>query len=577
MEWKKQYERWKSELNLDPELSKALKKLTGNEKMLEDSFYKNLEFGTGGMRGEIGPGTNRMNIYTIRKGAQGLADFIKEAGEQAVQKGVVIAHDNRRMSKEFALEAACTLGANGIKTYLFKELRPTPQLSYAVRKLATHAGVMVTASHNPPEYNGFKVYGEDGAQLIPEEADRLIAKVDAVADELNIETKEAVHLEEKGLLHWVLEELDEAYARELQTVLIDREVIREQADNFSIVFTPLHGTATVPMQRALKEAGFNKVFTVEEQAVPDTEFSTVSSPNPEEAGAFELAMKLGDEKQADLLIATDPDADRIGLVVRDDKGEYIVLSGNQTGALLLDYLLSKKSEKGELPANGVMIKTIVTSELGRAVAEAYNVTSLDVLTGFKFIGEKIREYDTTGEYKFLFGYEESYGYLIEPFARDKDAIQPGLLAAEMGAYYKAQGMTLYEGLQNLYKTYGYFYEDLASFTFKGKEGAEKIQRIMEVFRNRADERSLSEDTDYIEDYLRGERTFMDGRNKEQIELPESNVLKVFLQDGSWYCLRPSGTEPKIKCYFGVKAGTHEQAEASLRSLKENTLAEIEKI
>ncbi|PTL39008.1 phospho-sugar mutase [Alkalicoccus saliphilus] len=577
MEWKKQYERWKSELNLDPELSKALKKLTGNEKMLEDSFYKNLEFGTGGMRGEIGPGTNRMNIYTIRKGAQGLADFIKEAGEQAVQKGVVIAHDNRRMSKEFALEAACTLGANGIKTYLFKELRPTPQLSYAVRKLATHAGVMVTASHNPPEYNGFKVYGEDGAQLIPEEADRLIAKVDAVADELNIETKEAVHLEEKGLLHWVLEELDEAYARELQTVLIDREVIREQADNFSIVFTPLHGTATVPMQRALKEAGFNKVFTVEEQAVPDTEFSTVSSPNPEEAGAFELAMKLGDEKQADLLIATDPDADRIGLVVRDDKGEYIVLSGNQTGALLLDYLLSKKSEKGELPANGVMIKTIVTSELGRAVAEAYNVTSLDVLTGFKFIGEKIREYDTTGEYKFLFGYEESYGYLIEPFARDKDAIQPGLLAAEMGAYYKAQGMTLYEGLQNLYKTYGYFYEDLASFTFKGKEGAEKIQRIMEVFRKRADERSLSEDTDYIEDYLRGERTFMDGRNKEQIELPESNVLKVFLQDGSWYCLRPSGTEPKIKCYFGVKAGTHEQAEASLRSLKENTLAEIEKI
>ncbi len=577
MEWKKQYERWKSELNLDPKLSEALKKLTGNEKMLEDSFYKNLEFGTGGMRGEIGPGTNRMNIYTIRKGAQGLADFIKEAGEQAVQKGVVIAYDNRRMSKEFALETACTLGANGIKTYLFKELRPTPQLSYAVRKLATHAGVMVTASHNPPEYNGFKVYGEDGAQLIPEEADRLIAKVDAVENELNIETEEAVQLEEKGLLQWVLEELDEAYAKELQTVLIDREVIKEQADNFSIVFTPLHGTATVPMQRALKEAGFKKVFTVEEQAVPDTEFSTVSSPNPEEAGAFELAMQLGDEKQADLLIATDPDADRIGLVVRDDKGEYIVLSGNQTGALLLDYLLSKKSEKGELPGNGVMIKTIVTSELGRAVAEAYNVTSLDVLTGFKFIGEKIREYDTTEEYKFLFGYEESYGYLIEPFARDKDAIQPGLLAAEMGAYYKAQGMTLYEGLQNLYKTYGYFYEDLAAFTFKGKEGAEKIQRIMEVFRNRADERSLSDDTDYIEDYLRAERTFMDGRNKEHIELPESNVIKVFLQDGSWYCLRPSGTEPKIKCYFGVKADTHEQAEASLQALKEKTLAEIEKI
>ncbi|SDO27661.1 phospho-sugar mutase [Alkalicoccus daliensis] len=577
MDWKHHYERWAAKTDLDSSLKAELKSLEGDHNSLEDSFYKTLEFGTGGMRGEIGAGTNRMNVYTIRKAAQGLADFIAEAGEEAKSKGVVIAFDNRRMSKEFALEAACTLGANGVKTYVFKQLRPTPELSYAVRMLGTHSGIMITASHNPPEYNGFKVYGADGAQLVPRDADRLIAMVDAVADELSVETAPASFLEEKGLLEWVLKEIDEAYAKELQSVVIDRELIRKHGDDLSIVFTPLHGTATVPMERGLKDAGFNNVHTVPEQREPDTEFSTVRSPNPEEADAFELAMKLGEEKKADLLIATDPDADRIGLVVRDGAGDFTVLSGNQTGALLLDYLLTKKKEKGSIPENGVVIKTIVTSELGRVIAESFGVTSLDVLTGFKFIGEKIAEYETSAEHTFLFGYEESYGYLIEPFARDKDAIQPGLLAAEMTAYYKSQGITLYEGLLKLYETYGYYYEDLASFTFKGKEGAEKIQRIMNVFRDDVLQGNLPEIVDFVEDYQRSTRTYMDGKDDEKIELPNSNVLKIFLKDGSWYCLRPSGTEPKIKCYFGVNGKTSQEAEEKLSDVKKDVLQKIEAI
>ncbi|WP_444685025.1 phospho-sugar mutase [Alkalicoccus luteus] len=577
MNWRDQYSKWSTKTDLDPALAAELRSHESNQTILEDSFYKTLEFGTGGMRGEIGPGTNRMNIYTVRKAVQGLADFIAAEGEEAKRKGVVIAYDNRRMSKEFALEAACTLGANGIKTYVFRELRPTPQLSYAVRYLNTHSGAMITASHNPPEYNGFKVYGDDGAQLIPDDADRLIAMVNAVENELEVETKPSAQLEEEGLLEWVLDELDEAYAKELQAVITDRELIRTWEKNLKIVFTPLHGTATVPMEKGLKDAGFTNVHTVKEQAVPDTEFSTVRSPNPEEADAFELAMKLGEEVDADLLIATDPDADRIGLVVKNKAGDFTVLSGNQTGALLLHYLLMKKKEAGTLPDNGVMIKTIVTSELGRVIADAYDVTALDVLTGFKFIGEKIRDYDQTGEHTFLFGYEESYGYLIEPFARDKDAIQPGLAAAEMAAYYKSKGMTLYDGLQEIYKEFGYFYEDLASFTFKGKEGAEKIQRIMNVFRDDVLQGNLPEETDFVEDYQRGTRVYMDDRTDEVIDLPSSNVLKIFHRDGSWYCLRPSGTEPKIKCYFGVRGESADEADEKLRELKAQVLKRLEDI
>ncbi|MCE7793627.1 phospho-sugar mutase [Salipaludibacillus sp. CUR1] len=577
MDWKQQYEKWKSKIGLDKNIKEELLQFEDDEKSLEDCFYKNLEFGTGGMRGEIGPGTNRMNIYTIRKAAQGLAQFIKKAGQEAADKGIVIAHDNRRMSKEFALEAAYTFGANGVKTYLFKELRPTPELSFAVRELNTHSGAMITASHNPPEYNGFKVYGEDGGQLVPEEADRLIAMVNAVEDELDVKTEDAEKLEQEGLLEWVLEDIDARYQEQLETVLIDKELIRQTGDDLSIVFTPLHGTAQEPMTRAFEKAGFTNVNVVEQQATPDTEFSTVKSPNPEEREAFELAINLGEETGADVLIAMDPDADRVGLAVKNNEGKYQVLSGNQTGALMLDYLLKKKKEKGLIPSNGVVIKTVVTSEIGRTIAESFGVKTLDVLTGFKFIGEKIRQFEESGEYTFLYGYEESFGYLIEPFARDKDAIQAGLLAAEMCAYYKQEGMTLYEGLLSLFDTYGYYYEDLASFVFKGKEGAEKIQRIMSEFRNDISNGNLSEGVYAVEDYKTSVRHLISNGDTETIDLPQSNVLKILLEDGSWYCLRPSGTEPKIKCYFGVKEDSSDLAHKRIDEIKQNVLEKVNNI
>ncbi|RKL65605.1 phosphoglucomutase [Salipaludibacillus neizhouensis] len=577
MDWKMKYEKWKSKLGLDENTKRELESYQNNEKYLEDSFYKNLEFGTGGMRGEIGPGTNRMNIYTIRKAAQGMADFIKQAGESACENGVVIAHDNRRMSKEFALETACTFGANGIHAYLFQELRPTPELSFAVRKLQTHSGVMITASHNPPEYNGFKVYGDDGGQLVPEDADRLIFMVDAVEDELEVKTADSATLEEQGLLTWVLEDLDDAYDEELASVIVDRNIVREIGKDISIVFTPLHGAAQIPMMRAFDSNGFKNIHVVEEQAKPDTEFSTVRSPNPEEKDAFELAINLGEKVNADILIATDPDGDRVGLACKDHDGNYQVLSGNQTGALMLDYLLMKKQEKNELPENGAVIKTIVTSELGRTIASSYGVETLDVLTGFKFIGEKIRQFETSGEFTFLFGYEESFGYLIKPFVRDKDAIQAALVSAELAAYYKKQNLTVYDGLLNMYEKYGYYFEDLSSFVFKGKEGAEKIQRIMEEFRNDSKQGNLSDNVENVEDYQTNKKYYLKNDRIEDIHLPSSNVLKMRLTDGSWYCLRPSGTEPKIKCYFGVTGSSQKDAMNKLESLKEEVLVKIEAI
>ncbi|WP_280768743.1 phospho-sugar mutase [Salipaludibacillus daqingensis] len=577
MDWKKQYERWKSKVGLNEELNAELMKYESDEKYLEDSFYKTLEFGTGGMRGEIGPGTNRMNIYTIRKASQGLAEFIKQAGEAAMSKGVVIAYDNRRMSKEFALESACTFGANGIKTYLFKELRPTPELSFAVRKLQTYSGIMITASHNPPEYNGFKAYGDDGAQLIPADADMLIKMVDAVEDELEVKTEDADKLVREGLLEWVLEEVDKAYEKELESVIVDSELISEVGNDLAIVFSPLHGAATVPMMRGFEQSGFTNVHIVKEQAEPDTEFSTVRSPNPEEHDAFEYAIKLGEKTNADVLIATDPDGDRVGLAAKNKDNKYQVLSGNQTGALMLDYLLKKKKEKGEIPDNGVVIKTVVTSELGRTIASAYGLETLDVLTGFKFIGEKIREFESSKEFEFLYGYEESFGYLIKPFARDKDAIQAGLLAAEMSAYYKKRGMSLHEGLNDIYETYGYYYEDLASFVFKGKEGAEKIQRIMSVFRDEIASGDLSDEVQFVEDYKTGDRHLITEKKVEKIDLPHSNVLKMILKDGSWYCLRPSGTEPKIKCYIGVKETSAIKAAKRIEEIKRELIQKIEAI
>jgi phosphoglucomutase len=561
MDWKSNAKRWMDYSGLDSELKDQLEKIKDNEKLLEEAFYKNLEFGTGGMRGEIGVGTNRMNLYTVRKASAGLAAYIEEQGLEAKKRGVVIAYDSRHKSPEFCLEAARTLATKGIKTYIFNELRPTPVLSFAVRYLNAFSGIVVTASHNPPEYNGYKVYGPDGGQLIPESADIVIAKVNEIENELLVEVDSEENLRNAGLIQTIGEEVDLAYIEKLKTIS-ENPTIAEEID-LKVVFTPLHGTANKPVRQALDALGYKNVTIVKEQEQPDPEFSTVKSPNPEEHAAFELAIRDGKEIGADLLIATDPDADRLGIAVLDNEGEYVVLTGNQTGALLLDYILSQKQQKGTLPKNGMVLKTIVTSEIGREIAESYQLESLDVLTGFKFIGEKINNYEATGEHTFLFGYEESYGYLIGDFVRDKDAVQAALLATEVCAYYKKQGMSLYEGLMQVFKKYGFYQEGLRSLTLKGKEGAETIQRILASFRQEPITTLGALTLSTSEDYLTSIRVIA---NREQkIDLPKSNVLKYTFTDGSWVCLRPSGTEPKVKFYFGVNS---DSLEASKRKLQE---------
>ncbi|MEQ2528022.1 phospho-sugar mutase [Bacillaceae bacterium CLA-AA-H227] len=568
MNWKEQSSRWLQYNELDAELKEEL--LLLDEKGLEESFYKNLEFGTGGMRGEIGAGTNRMNLYTVRKASAGLAAFIEEKGNEAKKQGVVIAYDSRHKSPEFAMEAAKTLASKGIHTYVFDELRPTPELSFAVRFLNAYSGIVITASHNPPEYNGYKVYGPDGAQLANEDADALVEKVNAVVDEQRIEVKTEEELKAAGLITIIGEEIDREYQDKLVT--ISENSLGQQSD-IKVVFTPLHGTGNKPLRSGLKALGYEQVHIVEEQELPDSQFSTVKSPNPEEHAAFELAIRKGKEVGADLLIATDPDADRLGIAVKNSEGEYQVLTGNQTGALLLHYILSEKSKKGTLPSNGVMLKTIVTSELGKEVASSFNIETVDVLTGFKYIAEKIRQYEASGEHQFLFGYEESYGYLIGDFARDKDAIQAALLATEVCAFYKEKGMSLYDALLSVFEQYGYFLEGLRSLTLKGKEGAEKIQQTLTDFREKPLQEVAGLKVVKQEDYLKGISTTVEG--EKTIELPKSNVLKYFLEDDSWVCLRPSGTEPKIKFYFGVKGSSLTDSKSKLNKIEESFMGIVE--
>ncbi|KJR69598.1 phospho-sugar mutase [Bacillus velezensis] len=575
MSWSKSYERWNQAEQLDSELKKLLADAEGNEQMLEDFFYKNLEFGTGGMRGEIGPGTNRMNIYTVRKASAGLAAYIAKQGEDAKKRGVAIAYDSRHKSPEFAMEAAKTLASQGIQTYVFDELRPTPELSFAVRKLNAYAGIVVTASHNPPEYNGYKVYGDDGAQLPPKEADIVIAEVNAIENELTIQVEDEQSLKEKGLIKIIGEEIDKPYIEELTSISVHPELSNEV--DVSVVFTPLHGTANKPVRRGLEALGYKNVTVVKEQELPDPDFSTVKSPNPEEHAAFEYAIKLGEEQNADILIATDPDADRLGIAVKNSEGKYTVLTGNQTGALLLHYLLSEKKKQGALPENGVVMKTIVTSELGRAVASSFGLDTVDTLTGFKFIGEKIKEYEKSGQYTFQFGYEESYGYLIGDFARDKDAIQAALLAVEVCAFYKKQGMSLYDALLSIFKEYGYYREGLKSLTLKGKQGAEQISAILTSFRNDPPKQMAGKQITQAEDYSTGKRTVFADHHEEDIDLPKSNVLKYFLEDGSWFCLRPSGTEPKVKFYFAVKGTSLQDSEQRLAALSEAVMKTVDGI
>ncbi|WP_100333985.1 phospho-sugar mutase [Bacillus alkalisoli] len=573
MNWLDKYELWESNTNLDAEMKQLLAEIA-DDKAKEDAFYKNLEFGTGGMRGEIGAGTNRMNIYTVRKASEGLAQYIKSFGEEAMKRGVAIAYDCRHKSPEFSMEAAKTLASHGIQTYVFESLRPTPVLSFAVRHLNAFSGIVVTASHNPPEYNGYKVYGPDGGQLPPAEADKVIDEVEKVENELLIQVASEEELTEKGLIKMISNEVDEAYLDQLVTISVHPELAEEIGNDVKVVFTPLHGTANHPVRDGLAALGYTNVSVVAEQEKPDPNFSTVAYPNPEEAAAFELAIRDGKAMDADILIATDPDADRLGIAVKNKEGEYEILTGNQTGALFLYYLLAEKKALGQLPSNGVVLKTIVTSEFGRVIADSFGVATVDTLTGFKFIGEKIKEYEQTGQYSFLFGYEESYGSLIADFARDKDAVQAAVMAVEICAFYKKQGKTMYEALLSLYEQYGYYVEGLNSLTLKGKDGAEQIAGLLQSFRNDPPKEIAGLKVEVTEDYVKQEKGTFSTGTKEAIHLPKSNVIKYFLEDGSWVCVRPSGTEPKVKFYFGIKSDSLEASQNKLEEISSDFMETV---
>ncbi|QTL50581.1 phospho-sugar mutase [Priestia aryabhattai] len=572
MTWNNEWNKWSQYRELPSELKKHMNDMTERER--EDAFYKQLEFGTGGMRGELGAGPNRMNIYTIRKVTVGLAKYIEESGTEAKRRGVVIAYDSRHQSVEFALEVAKTLGMHGIKSYVFDELRPTPELSFAVRYLHAYAGIMITASHNPAEYNGYKVYGEDGAQLPPAAADVIVTHMNKIENGLLLEVKEERELMKQSLISYIVENMDEVYLDYIKGLQLHKDAVKA---NLHIVYTPLHGTGHKLVPQALQTFGFQHITVVNEQRNPDPNFSTVSSPNPEEAQAFELAIQYGQQTDADLLLATDPDADRLGVAVKNNSGDYVQLTGNQTGALLLHYMMSQKQEKGMLKDNSVMLKTIVTSELGRAIAEDYGVQTVDTLTGFKYIAEKIDEYKREKNKTFQFGYEESYGYLIGDFVRDKDAVQAAVMIAEAAAYHKQQGMTLYDGLIQLYETYGYYKEALTSFTLKGKDGAEQISRIVSQFREHPPAELADVAVETIEDYQSGKRTDLLTTQQEVIDLPSSNVLKFWLQDGSWFAIRPSGTEPKVKFYFGVRQGTKDESEKRLKQIQTSLIDKVKMI
>lgn len=566
MSWENTYQLWNDFENLDTEMRSNLDQLEGNATELEDAFYTNLEFGTAGMRGVIGAGTNRMNLYTVRQATEGLARFIEERGEDAKKRGVVIAYDSRHKSPEFSLEAAKTLGKHGIKTYLFESLRTTPELSFAVRYLNTFAGIMMTASHNPPEYNGYKVYGEDGGQFPPAEASELTEYVRQVENILEVEVLEKEELLDQNLLEMVGEEIDEAYLEKLDTVNIDRDLIQRNSD-LNIVFSPLHGTATMIGSRALENAGFENVTLVPEQAQPDPDFTTVKSPNPEDPDAFELSIELGKEIGAEILIATDPDADRLGMAALLDNGEYEVLTGNQIAALIVDYLMKAYEKQDSLPDNGVILKSIVSSEMPAVIAEKSGVETVNVLTGFKFIAEKIKEYEATEEKEFLFGFEESYGYLLESFVRDKDAIQALIFLAEIAAYYKEQGMTCYDGLQSLFEEHGYFKEKTISITMSGITGAEKIKQLMLSLRENTPTSFGDVQVNAVEDYQASTKTSADGQT-ETIEFDKADVLKYYLDDGSWIAARPSGTEPKIKFYIAAVADTSDEVDQKVVAFEE---------
>ena len=563
-----EYKKWCESPDFDEETKKELSEIKDNEKEIEDRFYKELEFGTAGLRGVIGAGTNRMNKYTVGKATQGLANYIKEQGTQ--DKGVAISYDSRRMSKEFSLQTALILNANGIKTYLFENLRPVPELSFAVRELKCTAGVMITASHNPPKYNGYKVYWDDGAQIVAPRDKDIIAKVRAVAEYSEIKEISKEEAIEKGLFNIVGTEMDDKYINTLKSLILNPEIVKEQGKNLKVVYTPLHGTGNTVAERLLKEIGIQNLYVVPEQKEPDGNFPTVDYPNPEDKKAFKLALELAKKVDADVVLATDPDADRLGIYAKDTKtGEYMTYTGNMSALLIAEYRISQMKEKGILPEKGMFITTIVSSDLVKAIASNYGLECFEVLTGFKNIGAIMkREEEKTGGDKYVFGFEESYGCLIGDYARDKDGIAAVMALCEAACYYRANNETLWDQMNNIYKKYGFYKEDQVSIVLEGAEGAEKIKEMMTEMRNK-DVENIGNykvltfkdvDNDYVKDMTTGAES--------KTGLPKSNVLYYQLENNAWCCVRPSGTEPKIKLYFGVKGKDEEDATNSLETLKD---------
>lgn len=567
MEYMKSYNEWINNPYFDDETKKELLSIKNDQKEIEDRFYKDLEFGTGGLRGVIGAGTNRINDYTVRRATFGLANYIlQNCGDEGKSKGVVIAYDSRHKSAEFCLEAAKTLAACGIKAYIFDSLRPTPELSFAVRYLGCTAGVVITASHNPPEYNGYKVYWTDGGQVCPVIASEIIKEVNEVKEYSTIPTISKSEAIEKGLLKVIGDEVDSAFVKAVKTQVLRQDIIDKVGNDIKIFFTPIHGTGNLPIRTALKEVGFKNVEVIKEQELPDPNFSTVKYPNPEEKEVFNIAIEKAKKEGADIIIGTDPDCDRVGVVVKNTEGEYIVLNGNQVGSLLVNYILENLTNENRLPVNPTIVKTIVTSELGSVIAKSFGVESIDTLTGFKFIGEKIHEFENNNEKTFIMGYEESYGYLVGTHARDKDGVVAALLISEMAAFYYDKGMSLYEGLMEIYKKYGYFREELKSITLKGIDGMEKIKFIMNYFRNSNIESIGSLSIKELKDYSNG----IDG-------LPKSDVLKFILEDNSWIAIRPSGTEPKIKFYFGCNGKDKNIVDEKISNLMDDIIRKTEAI
>ncbi len=576
MDYKATYEQWIENPYFDEETKKELLAVKEDENEIKERFYMELEFGTAGLRGIIGAGTNRMNIYVVRRATQGLANYIAKVNKQS--QGVAIAYDSRHMSPEFAQEAALCLAANGIKAFLFESLRPTPELSFAVRHLGCVAGINITASHNPPEYNGYKVYWEDGAQITPPHDSGIMAEVKAIADWNTVKTMDKAEAEAAGLFEVIGQAIDDAYIAELKKQVIHMDAIEAEGKNLKIVYSPLHGTGNIPARRILKELGFENVYVVKEQELPDGNFPTVSYPNPEAAEAFELGLKLAKEVDADLVLATDPDADRLGVRVKDKNGEYHDLTGNMSGCLLANYEISqRKAVNGSLPEDGALIKTIVTSNLADAIAKGYGVNLIEVLTGFKFIGQQILGFENSGKGTYLFGFEESYGCLIGTYARDKDAIVATMALCEAAAYYKTQGKTLWDAMIDMYEQFGYYKDDIKSVTLKGIEGLQKIQEIMDTLRQNppaefagykvVSARDYKEDT--IKDLATGE--------VKPTGLPKSNVLYYDLTDDAWVCVRPSGTEPKVKFYYGVKGTSLADADEKSAAMGEAVLAMVNKM